>query len=220
MEPALHTYIKYGSHAHIEILIEKGSDLSLDLSLLNNDGNTALHTLIDCNIDQPEKEAQQIAIYHTIVKLAPIWCRKLKSYPISDDCDTDEVRRKAVLYLTSAVPNKEGLNVVSYAAKRGAVAILNSILITSDVYKFQKGNDIMYDVTNFAPETVEETNDNNKNTLIRIVVSHLDETTAGQILQIPPVKYMMSSYGYVSQWFFFVLMVFHIIYMTIILSQY
>jgi len=88
------------------------------------------------------------------------WCIK-KHQPLPYDGSEfwKKTYRAAVLQLTSNVFNNDGRNVVDLAIFKGAVALIDELLNTQDVYRFDDKSGIKYDITKLTPQTTRPTSD-------------------------------------------------------------
>ena len=154
----------------------------------------------------------------------------------------EKYRHQALVLLTCELKNKDLLSVLMVAAKEGAVDFLERILHIENVYVFNDGENGVFDVTNLThgtmrkkSETVgkkvsiskhktqpwdvtqdkqEEQEQLNKSCLELIVTCH-NINKANQMLDIIPIKQIVSNYWSVYQWIYGILMVVHLIFMSL-----
>ena len=167
-ETVLHMVAQLGDSSTLAYLIKHGGDLSIkDLE----DKHTPLH---DClqqvyfeSINTEEKCDKFIEIWNTVVeKAVRWWVREKQEEPANGSKEYLKVQRKAIYYLRSCIKNKYGLSVLQFAADRGLVMCVQTMLSTKGVFvtetmertkkgKLEKVYEI--DVTNLCPEySVEE----------------------------------------------------------------
>ena len=170
-ETALHIAAQLGQSEILGELIEQGGDLSVT----DEEGHTPLHDCLqqvyfesDCH---EEKYGKFVNIWRKVVeKSVKWWCLKQdQSEPANGSKEYLELQRKAVYYLRSCIKNNNGLSVLQFAADRGLVACVQTMMSTKDVFvmqtetliqnkrtkrsnKSQMGTMYEIDVTNPSPE--------------------------------------------------------------------
>ena len=87
------------------------------------------------------------------------WCIKQHQPLPYDGSKWKKTYRAAVLQLTSNVFNNDGRNVVELAIFKGAVALIDELFNTQDVYRFDDESGIKYDITKLMPLTTRPTSD-------------------------------------------------------------
>ena len=136
-ETALHIAAKQGYLEVLEELIRRGGDLSWQ----DKDGYTPLH---DClqqvyfeGGDEEEAKCDKfIKVWNKVVEQAVTWwCQKKKKLtPLNNEDKYMFCQIKAVYYLRSCIPNNDGLSVLQYAADRGLVRCVHTMLAAKAVF--------------------------------------------------------------------------------------
>ena len=162
-ETALHIAAQLGHSNMLGEMIEKGGDLSVRD---DEDGHTPLH---DClqqvyfeSGNMEEKCNKFIEVWDKVVKNSvQWWCKKneIVEEPAHGSREYLELQRKAVYYLRSSVENHDGLSVLQFAADRGLIKCVQTMLSTKGVFVLQatpssngKPSGYEIDVTNLCPE--------------------------------------------------------------------
>ena len=141
-ETALHIAAQLGHSKMFGELIEKGGDISLKDK---EDGHTPLH---DClqqvyfeTGDAEDKCQKFVEVWDKVVENAvPWWCKKNDKIekPAQGSDAYLKKQRKAVYFLKSCVENNDGLSVLQFAADRGLIPCVQTMLSTKDVFIIQK----------------------------------------------------------------------------------
>ena len=170
-ETALHIAAQLGDSSSLEALIERGGDLSVrDIE----DGHTPLHDCLQQVYFEggvtEEKCDKFIRIWNTVVeKAVQWWCLKqgVKCKPPAHGSEEySKLQCKAVYYLRSLIKNNDGLSVLQFAADRGLITCVQTMLSTKAVFVLQtkapienpviqsleEGTVHEIDVTNLCPE--------------------------------------------------------------------
>ena len=160
-ETALHIAAQLGHSDILQKLIEQGGDLSVTDK---EEGHTPLH---DClqqvyfeGATSKENFEKFQKVWDAVVEKAVIWwCQKQEqSEPANGSKEYLEIQRKAIYYLRSCIPNKNGLSVLQFAADRGLVTCVQNMLSAKDIFvrlsKADQTNSDIYemDITNLCPE--------------------------------------------------------------------
>ena len=161
-ETALHIAAQLGDFNTLGHLIDQGGDLAVRDE---EDDHTQLHDCLqqvyfESNVTE-EKCENFIRIWNQVVEKAVLWwCKKQKvEEPARGSEEYLELQRKAIYYLRSCVKNDDGLSVLQFAADRGLITCVQTMLSTKDVFVIQtkatgqmKGTKFEIDVTNLCPE--------------------------------------------------------------------
>ena len=159
-ETALHIAAQFGYCEVLGELIEHGGDLSVRDE---EDGHTPLHDCLQqvyfeghCTEEKCEKF---IKVWNMVVeKSVTWWClQQGLTKPAKGSHDYLELQCKAVYYLRSCIKNTNGLSVLQFAADRGLVRCVQTMLSTKDVFvkpsTIQKArSSYEIDITNLCPE--------------------------------------------------------------------
>ena len=161
-ETALHIAAQLGDSSSLEALIERGGDLSVrDIE----DGHTPLHDCLQQVYFEggvtEEKCDKFIRIWNTVVeKAVQWWCQKQGEKckpPAHGSEEYLKLQRKAVYYLRSLIKNNDGLSVLQFAADRGLITCVQTMLSTKAVFVLQTKASIKNQVTHsLEEETVHE----------------------------------------------------------------
>ena len=169
-ETALHIAAQLGDSSSLEALIERGGDLSVRD---DEDGHTPLHDCLqqvyfEGGITE-EKCDKFIRIWNTVVeKAVQWWCLKQGEKckpPAHGSEEYLKLQCKAVYYLRSLIKNNDGLSVLQFAADRGLITCVQTMLSTKGVFvrqtkaiknqltkSLEEGTLHEIDVTNLCPE--------------------------------------------------------------------
>ncbi|CAG5120787.1 unnamed protein product, partial [Candidula unifasciata] len=170
-----------------------------------NFGNSLLHMLTSLSVTRPGRCGHFLEVIQVILDRAPMWYGGRQSMRIKDkDQDFLFVRRRAILKLTTEIPNNSGLTVLDLACKVGQIT--------------------RYDVTNIIPRTIGSLSmsfPSNKVTprtscLTWLLVSGRTlPQNAAKVLDIQPFCDIEAAYGAVANWSYAILMAMHILYMSV-----
>ena len=138
-ETALHIAAQYGYCDILSVLIDEGGDLDMR----DEDGHTPLH---DClqqvyfKSDNSEEKCDKfVGVWYKIVQKVVRWWH-LK-YGVEEPMVHSEqylkLQRHAIYYLRSYIKNNDGLSVLQFAADRGLVTCVQTMLSTRDVFVIQ-----------------------------------------------------------------------------------
>ena len=139
-ETALHIVAQLGHSNMLGDLIQHRGDLSVKD---NEEGHTPLH---DClqqvyfeGGNTEEKCEKFIRVWKKVVEAAVTWwCLKQhQSEPAKGSNEYLKMQQKAVYYLRSCIKNSNGLSVLQFAADRGLVTCVQTMLSTKDVFATQ-----------------------------------------------------------------------------------
>ncbi len=172
------------------------------------------------------------------------WCmRKDLMQPDPQSEVYEKYKRQALIKLTSKLANCDLLTVLMTAAQKGALELLQRILHVPKVYVFQDEFNFIFDVTDLTHETMGDipqtrekkpsrVSPNNKVSAVSLSeTGQQDKTTqscldlivgcpnvqmANQMLDIIPIKQVVSDYWSAYQWIYGVLMLVHLIYMSLL----
>ncbi len=221
----------------VEIVLSAGSDLEVQ----DNRGNTALHILAKKATPDSEMNGKCMPLFDAVMDNAVSWyCRKNKlQVPESGTDIYISYQRRSVTYLTSEIPNKQGLSVLLLCTKLGCKTMLETILQSPGVYFFYEDSQYVFDVTSLIPETtLTNAGDDLKNrsvvgiykkmyvsiqdengsglriSCLDLIVQAKDIQTANTMLDIVPIKQLVIDYWAVYQGLYGFLMFIHIFYMS------
>ena len=168
-ETALHLAAQCGGYEVLSELIKYGGDLSQQ----DEDSHTPLHDCLEevyfeGGADDEEKCQKFIKVWTKVVdKVVQWWCLKQKlTEPLRGSTEYRELQCKDVYILRSCVKNRHGLSVLQFAADRGLVKCVQTMLFTKDAFVISDevistGNEdqgriigrvFEVDVTNLCPE--------------------------------------------------------------------
>ena len=133
-----------GNAEAVALLIQQGADLSTDV----------LRDIVSSSAEYPDKTEQLLAVYRAIVDNAVTWrCLEDNIKLITKGSSQyDECLRQSMMWLISR-PDKPEWNAIICAINKGALAILEEILNTQGVFRFDftEKKEMWFDVTNFIP---------------------------------------------------------------------
>ena len=239
-ETVLHLAFKHTEQISvIQTLVQKGADLAAK----DKDGNTPLHDLVekaatDENIDK------YIEVWKVLVdNVVCWWCLKFEmKLPYKSEDIYRIYQRDALYYLRSEVTNKEGLSVIEFAAAEGIVRIVKEMIWVEGVFVRESsgGKNVIINVTKFMPELGDSSNVKyltknreyatliksknpdvdleipKKDTCLLDAVLEVEEgNKANNIFQIQPMKQLVRDHWFVHQWWTFIMLVAHLIYMSL-----
>ena len=215
-----------GNAKAVALLIQHGADLSTDV----------LRDIVFKSVECPEKTEQLLAVYRVIVDNAVTWrCLEdnMKLTPKGSN-QYDECLRETMMWLITR-PDKPDWNVIKCAIQTGASGILEEILNTRGVFRFDSAEkrETWYDVTNFTPDskgivtrTTEDdpTHQSNKRYVQqypqdtrRLYMWYLSKSSAKwiekKIFETEPINGLTKLYIGFSQMYYFLMAVLHLIYM-------
>ena len=196
-----------------------------DLSARDEDGHTPLH---DClqqvyfeSDNSEEKCTTFFKVWYTMVeKAVQWWCMKqAEDEPQHGQIEYLKLQRKAMYYLRSCVKNNDNLSALQFAADRGLVTWVQTMLSTKNVFvlpckEASKGKPIHYkiDVTNLCPEyfvrisEAEETTtsikyqtDGGRTSFLHALAEVKPPDKAGKILESIPMRSLCRLEWRVSQ---------------------
>lgn len=150
-DSCLHVCARRADVYGVGLLVACGADLGLQ----NRDGNAVVHVVIEESVVEPSKAEALLEVFRGITRVsARWWCMKNDhQYPTEESDFYYSLLGKAMVELTSKLYNRRGLNALAYAIKCGAVAILEEILNTPNVYRFREMGDYVFDITCLVPQT-------------------------------------------------------------------
>jgi len=135
-----------GNAKAVALLIQHGADLSRDI----------LRDIVFKSVECPERTEQLLAVYRVIVDNAVTWrCLEDNMKLITKGSSQyDKCLRKTMMWLITR-PDKPAWNVIICAIQTGASGILEEILNTRGVLRFDSAEkrETWYDVTNFTPDS-------------------------------------------------------------------
>ena len=222
-ESCLHICARKSDSISLITLITNGADLSLQ----NSEGNTVIHVLIEESVEEPHKSAWMVEEYRNIRNLAVKWWCMHYNQQIPNEGSTlyCDIMRQAMLHLTSKLHNNGGHDSIHYAIHLKATDFLEEILNTPNVYKIQKRNYTLYDITFVMPgvskrpkknyvKDIEEAPLHKKSSYLNRIVL-LDDITAAQMLDVLPIRAIVNNYWSNYQWIYLVLLCIHVTYMIL-----
>ena len=172
-ETALHIAAQLGHFNMLGNLIRHRGDLSVRD---DEEGHTPLHDCLqqvyfEGGIEE-EKYGKFIKVWKKVVEEAVTWwCLKLEtSEPANGSKKYLEIQRKAVYYLRSCIKNNNGLSVLQFAADRGLVTCVQTMLSTKYVFVIQT------EISNEQKRSTGEEEKQGTNGLGPIAVYELDVT--------------------------------------------
>lgn len=240
-ETVLHLAADEG-HAHC---VKRLIGLGADIGLKDINGDTVLHRLTKATVEDSKNNSRHLEVFDTVLEnVVKWWCIK-KNIPFPEE-ENQEVyasyQREATLFLINDICNNQGLSVMDQAFSSGAPDILSRLLMKENVTVFEDtssenpfGYD--FDITGLTPRTNNtlhgcctrrrsavspyEYSSAGKSIDERLsglewLITHTAKSRAAEILDLPPVKMIENYYTSMVAWTFALLMVFHIVYMSIL----
>ena len=221
----------------IPVLIQKGADLSKR----DHVGNTPLHGLVakaatDAEIDK------YIEVWNILVDNAVWWwCdHNVISRPYKSQDIYKIYQRDALYYLRSQITNYFGLSAIQYAVSVGLVRLVQEMIWVEGVFvkESSDGRKVTINVTNFMPHLSDKTvlhvrsqtkekglipfkpnlhidNKENDSCLLNAILQVQEGNKAHEIFQSQPMKQLVRDYWFVHQWWTFLMLVAHLIYMSL-----
>jgi ankyrin repeat protein len=156
-QTALHICALRGDSLRVELLIERGADLMAKDTDGPDSGNTVLHALALKNATDPMFATKGlIEVLDSILFKATVWwcMRNDRACPDVNSELYNDYTREAVFHLTTKVYNSMKMSVLCYAAKVGAIDMLNHLLNADGVYRVSANRFLTYDITGLTPETM------------------------------------------------------------------
>ena len=239
-ETVLHIAFKHAQHiSTIQTLIQKGADLAAQDYV----GNTPLHDLVE-KAATDENADKYIEVWKVLVdNVVWWWCLKFNAKrPYKSEDIYRIYQRDALYYLRSEVINKQGLSVIQYAAAEGLVRIVKEMIWVEGVFvsESRDGKKVIINVTNFMPELGDSKNVKYRsmtkdepyvtlteleqidlripesNTCLLDAILQVEEgNKANDIFQIQPIRQLVRDHWFVHQWWTFIMLVAHLIYMSL-----
>jgi len=209
-----------GNAEAVALLIQHGADLSTDI----------LRDIVSKSVECPERTEQLLAVYRVIVENAVTWrCMKANIMLITKgSSEYDECLRETMMWLITR-PDKPQWNVVRCAIETGASGILEEILNTQNVFRFDviENNETSYDVTHFihiVPEksgNITEANYDQRALTnkpfsvpyIRQLIDNSSKWRDARIFQKEPIKKLTQPYIRFTQLLYFAFALLQSIYM-------
>jgi len=155
LPPLLNICAVSGNAEAVTLLIQNGADLSKNV----------LRDIVIESVRRPRKTAQLQTVYRAIVDNAVTWrCleENIKAYTRASK-EYNKFLRETMMWLITR-PDKPSCNVIMHAIQCGASAMLQEILSTKHVFRFdgsehgEENGEMRFDVTNFTLTTTGEKN--------------------------------------------------------------
>ena len=220
-ETVLHIASKPGFENEIAYLIENGAKLDI----LDNDGNTILHRLVNDVAESTDERANQLMnlIRFVFEKSVQWWCQENNhSYQADDVLSTRKNKRNAIMYLTQIVTNNNNLSVIALAFKHGASPFIELVMNMPNVMYFEnkeKGYEY-FDVTNMIQRTIQSNKCIGKIHTERPYLEMMDDLKCDpermlSILNIAPIRKIEEMYILICKLTLAVILIFHVVYMFV-----
>ncbi|XP_069117888.1 transient receptor potential cation channel subfamily A member 1-like [Argopecten irradians] len=219
-ESVLHLAADAGFSDSVARLVFYGADLSCG----DKDGNTVLHRLIRSLTEDKDMRDTRMKVLEVIFHDSVRWWSTLQKEPYPGDNKTrfKEMQREALVALTNDYKNNERLSVLAYAFKFGSYEFLDRFLMMPDVMKFQRGDEIYFDVSYMTPSTGDESKRCCGFSTSEQIRSHIEllmtlkaKERASHVLDVPPVKHIERMYTSICAWGYAFFMLLHVIYMVV-----
>ena len=177
-EPPLPTLLSIcacgGNTDATALLIQHGADLSKDV----------LHDIVAKTVECPEKTEQLLAVYPVIVDNAVTWrCLEDKVKLITRaSSQYDECLRQTMMWLITRpdMADKRNSNVIEYAITIGASEMLEEILNTHGVFRFDSKKETLFDITDFKLKTNVEVTKTSQDEVTKTSQEELNRLTPTQ----------------------------------------
>ena len=148
-----HTVLHLAAEAQLSSCVGRLIDLGADVSIKDSDGNTVLHKLVELTVSEPENSKRYEEVFGKIFKR---WASKycVDHAANSDYHNYDELYRDGSLFLMNKIYNAEGLSLLEYSFKKGAVDVISQLLMMRNVTMFAvEDSQYMFDVSRLVPHT-------------------------------------------------------------------
>ena len=166
-----------GNAEAVALLIQHGANLSKDV----------LRDIVSKSVECPEKTEQLLAVYRVIVDNAVTWrCLEENVKLITKESrQYDECLRQTMMWLITR-PDEPKLNVIKCAIETGAWKMLDEILNTRGVFRFDsvEKKETWYDVTNFVPRVRKVTDDGSLKSKSKYLEQYPQKPTSSYIFSL------------------------------------
>ena len=237
-ETVLHIAFKHAEQTSmIETLTKKGADLSAR----DNGGNTPLHDLVE-KAASDENVDKYVEVWKVLVdNVVWWWCLKFNmNCPYKSEDNYRIFQRDALYYLRSEITNNQGQSVLQLAASEGLVRIVKEMIWVEGVFvrESSDGKKLRINVTKLMPElgdsckinyftdnkgyatltenSIEGLQVPQSNSCLLDAVLQVEEgNKANDIFQIQPIHQLVRDHWFVHQWWTFIMLVAHLIYISL-----
>ena len=233
----LHVAASLGDVDIVKVLIESGANMALR----DQNGNTVLHMLVTQIVRYRGVSNVHLQVFQLILdNVVRWWCIKDDiAYPDEDSELYFRHRKKAIIHLTCELLNDRSYSVLLYASKEGAKEVFELIMRLKEAYMFIRDDDYTFDVTNLIPETnsaqsvtklrvkpnnwvaplmdaAEEISQMTTPSCLDLIVRVDRVVVANQMLDIVPMRQLVSGIWNRYQYIYGLIMLMHIAYMVIL----
>lgn len=242
-ETVLHVAAVLGDTSRITTLVEMGASLSAQDANGNTPLHCIVNC---ATANSEKKHDMIIAFDCVISLAVRWWCNtNALLYPSFNPQLYSEYKYQSVMYLIEGILNSDMSSVVILAVKNGETDIVSNILNIPNVYKFDNGDFDISGTTpdtinssrkarkpshkispmkevkiladpSLSEEELIEADTNTQTSLVEYVVENLPTEQAATMLNITPLKEMVTDYWSTYQWLYVVLMFVHILYMALL----
>ncbi|XP_021362394.1 uncharacterized protein LOC110456149 [Mizuhopecten yessoensis] len=219
-ESVLHLTADAGFSDSVTRLVFYGADLTC----ADRDGNTVLHRLVRSLAEDEDNHEVNMKVLETILHDSVRWWSTAQGEPYPKETKNifQEMQREALVTLAFDYRNNDNLSVLAYAYKLGSYAFLDRFLTMPDVMKFQRGDEIYFDITHLTPLTSRSGNwcyglatGKHERSHIELLMSLNAKERASRVLDVAPVRQIERMYTFICAWAYAFFMLLHIIYMGV-----